>query len=685
MAAYGKRAKRPNRTAFLWIGSAIVGLCCFGIVWAVQNVLIRMQFYPLLAVQGVVYDRGMSQHAHQMASNRKGAGPVVVVQIRTNTQEALQDVTLRPPGSTQPLTFRNHQRAFHARVVDTLRKLGARVIAIDMLFDQADPETDADFARAIREHGRVVLAALREESNLEEGGRAESDQIYYPEATLRGSASMGIVNIPMDPDKTVRRFSWWLPGIDEDTGEDALLPTLGVAAAALYGGVNPRKALETEFRPRGTFLGGRVQWLPDAENHSRTSYIRFTGPRGFPSGPDSIVAYEDVFRAGEDPNLFASLQRQCRDKIVLIGNSATIAHDYHRVPVLSYSIRNGRSATQEMPGVEIQAHVIQTALGGRYVHQATDLTQVLLLLATCLLIALMGRLLNPAPLVALTAVLFAVLWGGSIALLAESRIWLEPVTASVGALLTAVGETGFMYFAERGYRLQVRRQLSRHVGPGVADKLAEDEWPELSGESREITMLFSDLQGFTSLSETMSSAEICALLNRYFGVIFPILDRYSGTVDKLMGDGMMAYFGWPIREPNHAWCAVRCAIEIEEELEAWLALPENAGLPRLRTRIGIHTGVATIGEIGTGTRTEFTVIGDIVNVASRLEGMNKDYGTSILISDATYQPIQGKVLGTFRGNATVRGRKEPMPVYSIEPKFVPTTAITAGTTASRGA
>src|SRR4028119_1683320 len=104
-------------------------------------------------------------------------------------------------------------------------------------------------------------------------------------------------------------------------------------------------------------------------------------------------------------------------------------------------------------------------------------------------------------------------------------------------------------------------------------------------------MLFSDLQGFTSLSETMNSQELCAVLNRYFGdVIFPIVDKHAGTTDKLMGDGMMAYFGWPARHRDHAARAIRCALEMQTALEEWKRLPENEGLPPLRTRVGIHTG-----------------------------------------------------------------------------------------------
>jgi class 3 adenylate cyclase/CHASE2 domain-containing sensor protein len=654
-----------------------VALLSFALIWSVQNFLIRAQFYPLLALQGIVYDRGMTVHARQAAAEGK-TGPVVVVPLSAQTFKS-QDLRLPPgavPGQPGEIAFNEAtQRAFHARVVDNLRELGARVVVFDLLFDQKRPEFDPTLARALRQHGKVILAALDDRNSSGSGPGSITHDYQFPAADLRDAAAgMGFVSLPQDPDSRVRQFPWWSVGMDPDTAEDVPIPSLGVAAAALYGGANPRTVIQQEVRPRRTFLGTRIQWMPQQE--APTSFITFFGTAGAPAGKASVIPYEEVFTLGGGPAEKERLRAQIRDKIVLIGNAAQIFQDYHFVPVIS----NGRNAaapgqdgnsTQKMPGVEIQAHIIQTALGGRYVRQASEAALILLLLTTCLAIAALGRMLNPWPFTAVAVLIFTGLNLGSILLLANREIWMEPVTASAGLAATFFFETVFMYFAERQQRLQVRRQLSRHVGPSVADQLAEDEWPEFCGEAHEISMLFSDLQGFTTISETMSSQETCTLLNAYFGIVFPILDRYEGTLDKLIGDGMMAYFGWPARNPDHAGSAIRCAVDIQNALDAWLSAPENAHLPRLRTRIGIHSGEATIGEIGYGMRVEFTVIGDIVNVASRLEGMNKEFGTRILISEATREAAGEIVPMVFRGAAAVRGKKEPMPVYSVEMESPP--------------
>jgi adenylate cyclase len=664
---------RGKKRVVLWVWSLVVGLLAVGAAWGLEHNLVRAQLYLLLNWQGMAYDLGMTRHARQ-ALRRGYTAPVVVAAITEGTNDVLDRVDVPAPdgGKPQRLRFRYDRRFFHARVLENLRKLGARVVVFDILFDEEDENWDGQLARAIRDHGKVILAAV-DDPRPEEG---ILHSLQYPTPALRtAAAGLGVVNVPLDPDETLRRFYWWFPGFDEDTAEDVPIPSLGVAAAALYSGADPRRVIQDEVQARRTFLGGPIVWMPSGD--SPTSFITFAGTAGYPAGLESVVNYDNlldipardavtgVARLGMNLPASEELRDRVRDRIVIIGDSTRIAQDLHRVAVVSRIGEKGE-ATQQMPGVEAQAHITQTAMFGRYVRRASEAAHIFLLLATCLMMALVGRVLSPVPAFAAGLTLLAALWFGSNRLLAEDRIWLEPVTASVGLAMALVGETVVMFFGERRERMQVRRQLARQVGPGIADKLTEDEWPELAGESCEITMLFSDLQGFTSLSENLSSPEICALLNQYFGIIFPVLDQHGGTLDKLMGDGMMAYFGWPQRHPDHAARAVRCAIEMQKALEAWQNLPEKKGLPPLRTRIGVHTGIATVGGIGSGEREEFTVIGDVVNVASRLEGMNKDYQTTILISEDTRQAAGEIAPMVFRGTATVRGRKEQINVYSVE-------------------
>ena len=659
----GSRKKGLGHRMMLWVGSLLIGLASAGAAWGLQAALTRSKTYGFLSLQGVAYDRGMTNHARSAQESASGPGDVVLVEVRESTyQEFAEGVTGLVPGVPGPVNYAEHPRAFHARVVENLTRWGAKVIVFDMVFDAAKPGLDGPLAEAMRRHGKVILAGSQDTST-EAGGQAESASLILPTADLReAAAALGIANVYLDTDDTLRRFTWWFDGMDEETLEDRKYPALGAAAAALFQGTDPKSLFGAEVDPGQPVLGKPVAW--ETFGDSRSSFIRYYGQAGFPSGPGSVIQYEQVVRRGQDEADTERLKKLFGGKLVVIGDATLLGQDIHRVPVISSTVTLGDS--QRMPGVEVQAHIAQTILKGEYPRPLGALVNMAIVLLTCVGIAVVGRVFTPGVAAPATGGVVALLWFASIQGLAVANVWWEPVTATAGALLASGLETTFMYFAERRQRLAERRQLERHVGAGVAGKLAEGEWPDFGGETREITMLFSDLQGFTSISENMTSLEICSLLNRYFGVIFPIMDRYGGTLDKLMGDGMMCYFGFPVRHPDHAARAIRCALEMQEALDEWQQQPEFAGTPGLRTRIGIHTGGATIGEIGAGDRAEFTVIGDVVNVASRLEGMNKDLGTTILISENTRNSAGEIVPMTPRGVATVRGRREPLPVYSLE-------------------
>ena len=660
-----KGSQVKGRKAVVWAGTIGVGFVAFLATLFLRGALERSPSNPLAAPQGVVYDQAMTQFARQWQASHQ-SGPITVISIKESTSSDLGVIPSFIPGVPGPFNFQDHARAYHARLLQNLKTLGAKTVVFDLVFADPNPKLDGALAAAIKDHGNVILAGVVD-SNQENSGGGTSTKLLLPNSEIRaGAKGIGIANVGLDAvDKTARTFTWWFPGMDEETAEDMLYPCLGAAAAAAHSGKDPRKIMLEEVKPNRTFLGKPVIGEPrggsaDAPIDSR---MRYYGQKNFPSGQSSEINYENVLRRGQDEAALNRLREQINGKIVIIGDLRKLSQDEHKVPVIS---RTAQGTEPLMAGVEIQAHITQSTLNGEYIRKAGEGGTIALIFVVCMLVAVMGRLLNPNLTVGITVLMVAGLFFGSVQLMASQGLFQEPVYASVGAVSALILETGFMYFAERRDRERVRRQLTRHVGKGVADTLADDEWPELSGESREITMLFSDLQGFTSLSETMSSQEICALLNRYFGVVFPIVDKYHGTVDKLMGDGMMAYFGFPKRRPGHAREAIECAVEIQKELEAWTRQPENAGLPPLRTRVGIHTGVATIGEVGAGDRVEFSVIGDVVNIASRLEGMNKDFGTIILISENTRDAAGEIAPMTYRGVATVRGRKEPTPVYSVD-------------------
>jgi adenylate cyclase len=217
-----------------------------------------------------------------------------------------------------------------------------------------------------------------------------------------------------------------------------------------------------------------------------------------------------------------------------------------------------------------------------------------------------------------------------------------------------------------------RDRLQRYFSPAVAAHLESTDPANLGGQSQIVTVLFSDLRGFTSMSEKLQSAEVVEQLNAYLSVMVDTIFEHGGTLDKFMGDGIMAYFGAPIAQKDHADRAVRCGMEMIEALDTLNQVREAHGLPALKMGVGIHTGEATLGTIGSALRREYTAIGDTVNVASRLESMTKAAGVPMLVSETTKAALADTYCFVRTETAQIRGHQRSyetfVPQALLEPE-----------------
>ncbi len=552
-------------------------------------------------------------------------------------------------------------RSFHAQVIDNLHKAGAKLIGVDLLlagvsgnvtavptddlFWEPKPSPDdRELARALQQAGNVVLAMeVASEAVAGREGDAELIVGTFPYADFEDAAlTLAAVNLPEDLDGTIRRCDTWVSHQDES------FPTMALALAALYNNQNPQQLAQqvlSQARTGHPALTGEDFLIsyraPVGLGFSRIPYYR---------------VLEDDFDAG-----------QVAGKIVLIGPTARSLQDLKRTPVSMRGVGGRGETVAPMPGVEVIAHATDTVLQSRYIRPLTPGATAGLAALFCVTMAailvrlrpLTGLALGWLPLIAIAVlVTFELFW--------TRRLWIPVVPPVLGIFLTYTFGTVYLELTAERQRRRLHQAWAQRVSPEVlAVILSNPGLTEVKGRPVTATVFFSDLQGFTSFCDSSPPEEVVEQINKYLTIATQVIRKHGGTLHKFIGDGVMAVFGDPVSQPDHAQRAVAASVEVQQKLAQ---LRENQGAEDwpMFVRIGLHTGELVAGDIGSQDMLEYTVMGDTVSIASRLEGINKELGTVILMSQATAQQAGDSFALQSLGKVEVRGREEPLEVYTVE-------------------
>jgi adenylate cyclase len=463
---------------------------------------------------------------------------------------------------------------------------------------------------------------------------------YAPESNLEifteAAASSGYFSLRSDEDGVVR----WMPLIIQG-GED-LFPPLSIWCAWHYLGKPQLVVKVGRYGVDGILIGDRL--IPTDENGQLL--IDYLGPtRTFPH-----YSISDILSGKLPRGTF-------KDRIVLVGATAVGAHDLRSTPFGA-----------AYPGVEIHADVIDNVLAQRFMTRP-QWSRIYDLLAIVIMAAGLGIALRRMS--ALKGLAFAtglVILHLFIArwLFVNAGVWLNIVYPLLALVIGYTSLTAYHYATEERERRRIKGAFTHYVAPAVIDEMLKDPARlKLGGDERVVTVLFSDLKGFTSVSERYAPQQIIELLSEYYTRMTERIFDHDGMLAQYVGDELMAIFGAPVDRPDHAEKACAAALAMRDERERLRDEWAKLGRPPLGARTGINTGLMLVGNLGSEYRFTYSVLGDHVNLASRLEGLNKAYGTQILIGENTAQMIQGAFLLREIDTVQVVGREQAVRIYEL--------------------
>lgn len=558
-------------------------------------------------------------------------------------------------------------RDMYEPVVRYLQNVGARGVAFDILFTEHQDsrvETDRAFADLMDSDMPLVVAVAAVSDHSEKGSEFESktDLDLFRSRQSKFNSARSIEQ-RYTADNSVPRFTMaTLPYTELLQKAPAFGSVIGtVDSDGIYRHIRAGAEIAQSFvlsLPFALFEIAASQEqrnqlkLEDFFDDQHRLAVSFSGARQ----TYTTISFDQIIQAfiqQEEGKQTPDLDAIFKDAYVFVGMDAPGLLDLRPTPL-----------AEQFPGVEFHANVLDNLLHNHFVVKVPLLTTLLISSIAIILVVSGCILLTQLRYQVLILLLTFAGFTTAAFLLTAHAIWLPMLAPLLGMLAATLGAVGFEYQLEGRQHRFIKNAFQFYVSPAVIDQIVEDPSSlALGGDRRELTIYFSDLAGFTSISESLDANRLVPLLNTYLTAMTDIILGSGGTLDKYEGDAIIAFWNAPLNLPDHAIRAVKAAIECQAKLESMRqALLEEFGVSLLQ-RVGLNTGAVSVGNFGSRERFNYTVIGDAANLASRLEGTNKVFGTSILISQTTYDQLGDAVAARRIGDLRVVGRKEPVAVY----------------------
>lgn len=577
---------------------------------------IKVSFIHILEFKVIDIETGLYNIIHPISDSN-----VVIIDIDDNSYQMLQKRFPWP-------------RSYYGRLVRNLNDAGVKLIVFDIEFDvESSEKEDMQFANILKRYNNVILASkisFYSQNNL------NYQTLIMPIKQLGDNAlSIGLINIPYDPDGIVRHY-FKNYAIDNNT-----IPSLS------YSVIN---ALENDSEIENNLFNVMPLGIPGYIQ--RYSFWSVIDDSTFQLPETDVSTDVDAFYEYLDDQTF-------KDKIVFVGSSLSELHDY--IPCYYQTIDKNKGL---MSGVEYHASAFLTLFHNRKIDNMPFYLNIVLMIILGSIVVKSFKRKN----VLLSSVI-EILLLFIVVLMALYFFVYQNIQIILLELIVFITLIYLFNIVFTGLELRKERALIKHlfqhyVSEDVVNKLiVSPDKLNLGGEVEELSVLFTDIEGFTTICETLKPDIVTKLLNEYLTIVTDIIIKNGGMIDKYEGDAVMAVFGAPIPLENHAYSAVKTGIKLLESQGVIDQLSKKYNVSQLRTRIGINTGEMLIGNMGTMERLNYTVMGDSVNLASRLESINKFYHSYLMYSKSTENYIKNNVKSRFVDTIVVKGKTETVDIY----------------------